>query len=310
MERMTRPSPQTDRVVALIGLLSAGPDRSLTLAELTRRLGVNKSSCYSMLCALVKAGWLLRDPRRKTYRLGPGLIAIGRRAADGFPAFEFAREMMEDLSLELHLHCTALAVHDDAASVLEQVQDPAALGVGFQRGAAYPLHSPPFGAAVFAWSDDETIERWLGEGDRRDEYLAALEAIRARGFGIELLPASPTGYRQLLAKLNERASGKVGGPSVEQILAELSDLAGQVTYLPVELDPDVGYHVNDLNAPVFGDDGRVVLLLALSGFRQALRGSEIHVIGERLRSVTDEVTSASGGRNPRPGHRRIPKADG
>ena len=77
---MARPSPQTDRVVALVGLLASSPDATITLAEATRRLRVNKSTCHSMLTALTEHAWLLRDPVRKTYRLGPALVA--RRPPD------------------------------------------------------------------------------------------------------------------------------------------------------------------------------------------------------------------------------------
>jgi DNA-binding IclR family transcriptional regulator len=77
---MARTSPPTDRVVATVSLLAARPDQPLSLAELTRRLGVNKSTGHAILASLVAAGWVLRDPTRKTYRLGPALVALGRSA--------------------------------------------------------------------------------------------------------------------------------------------------------------------------------------------------------------------------------------
>jgi DNA-binding IclR family transcriptional regulator len=52
--RVARPSPQTNRVVALVEILAARPNEALTLADVTRRLGVNKSTCYSMLQALTE----------------------------------------------------------------------------------------------------------------------------------------------------------------------------------------------------------------------------------------------------------------
>ena len=48
---VARPSLQTNRVVALVETLSARPNEALTQAEVTTRLGVNKSPCYSMLQA-------------------------------------------------------------------------------------------------------------------------------------------------------------------------------------------------------------------------------------------------------------------
>ena len=88
---MARTSPPTERVVATVSLLAARPDEPLSLAELTRRLGVNKSTGHAILTSLAAAGWVLRDPTRKTYRLGPALVALGRQAAASFPALDFAR---------------------------------------------------------------------------------------------------------------------------------------------------------------------------------------------------------------------------
>ena len=76
-EHMPRASPQTDRVVAVVELLTAHPGADFTLAELARRLGVSKPTCYPMLAALTRSGWLLRHPTRKTYRLGPALVPAG-----------------------------------------------------------------------------------------------------------------------------------------------------------------------------------------------------------------------------------------
>ncbi|MPY92516.1 MAG: helix-turn-helix domain-containing protein [Acidimicrobiia bacterium] len=291
---MPRPSPQTDRVVTLIGLLAASPDRHLTLAEVTRRLGVNKSTCHAILSALTEAGWLLRDPRRKTYRLGPALIGIGRQAAAGFPALEFARSAIAQLSLELHLHCAVLDVKDDVTTVLDQVRDPAARGIGLHPGASYPLQ-PPFGAVVVAWSEPEVVEAWLGHTapERRPGHRAALAAIRRRGFVVELAPPSAAGYRRLLTELDQRLPGPLAdGRRVEEVLSELAALADEERYLPTDLLDDAVYRLNDVNAPMFGADGSVVLVITLSGFTTPQTGRQVRAVGERLVRATTELNRA------------------
>ncbi|WP_155728604.1 helix-turn-helix domain-containing protein, partial [Mycobacterium avium] len=85
-----RPSPQTERVVNLFELLAADGSAGITLAEASRRLHVHKASCHSMLSELLRAGWLLRDPVRKTYHLGPALVRLGREAAARYPALVLA----------------------------------------------------------------------------------------------------------------------------------------------------------------------------------------------------------------------------
>ena len=94
-----RPSPQTERVVNLFEQLMGG-SQGMTLAEVSRHLNVHKASCHSMLSELLRAGWLLRDPVRKTYHLGPALVRLGREAAGRYPALVLARSVMAELSAE------------------------------------------------------------------------------------------------------------------------------------------------------------------------------------------------------------------
>ena len=51
MQRMPRPSPQTDRVVAVLNLLGHD-DAGLTASDIARRVGANRASCVHMLAAL------------------------------------------------------------------------------------------------------------------------------------------------------------------------------------------------------------------------------------------------------------------
>lgn len=289
--RMPRPSPQTDRVVAVIELLASRPGRPLTLAAVTRHLGVNKSTCYSMLSALTQAGWLLRDPFRKTYRLGPALAAVSRSAAAGFPALEFARPALESLSRETAANCAALSVADDHVTVLDQVRDLRAIGPGLAISAPIPLR-PPLGTAVVAWAAPEAVERWLEAAppEARPHLRRALAVVRSRGYTVELATRPPS-------RLGEAVVGGGGpGSRVTEMLAELADeLVGRDDFLGVELDAERPYLVGTVNAPVFDHQGRVTLLLSLSGFDGPLTGGEVEALGRRLVAATTALSAALGG---------------
>ena len=273
---MARPSPQTDRVVALVELLSLRPAEGVTLAEATRRLGINKSTCHSMLTALTSAGWLLRDPFRKTYRLGPGLVAVGRAAGEGFPALEFARSALEELSAELGLNCAALAVADDHATVLDQARDLRAAGPGLHAGTVLPVR-PPFGAVAVAWGDPSS---WLAAApeERRPRYAAALDAIRSRGYGVEVTPAPIEQLRRLVDQLD-----------MPHLLERLAD---EDEYLVGEVDPAREYPVTAINTAVRDGAGATVLVLALTGFPAPLSGADVAAVGERLVSSAQVVEAA------------------
>jgi DNA-binding IclR family transcriptional regulator len=282
---MARPSPQTDRVVALIEVLAARPDEALTLAEVTRRLGVNKSTCYSMLQALTDVGWLLRDPFHKTYRLGPALVAVGRAAAFGFAALEFVRPAMIELSLSVGSHCVALAVAPDHVTVVDQVRDVRAVGAPIGHGDI-PLR-PPFGAAVAAWSTDETAQRWLNfaPAGTQERYASALEAVRRRGYVVELAEPAWT--------------PPTDGASLSEVVERLA-LVLPPDVLPLDLDAARSYAVSAINAPVVDAERAVVLIVSLMGFPGPMTGAEVEATGGRLRNATETVSAALAGSGSMP----------
>ena len=210
---MARTSPPTDRVVMVVSLLAAHPNEPMTLAELTRRLGVNKSTGHAILTTLAGAGWVLRDPTRKTYRLGPALVAVGRTASESFPALDFARPAMVDLSLEFEASCAALGVGDGSITVLDQVRDPRSAVTGFRVGVSYPLR-PPFGAAVLAWADPDVLDEWLARvpADTRPYYREALAATHDRGFAVEIWSTPVARVREIVTQLGLDGAAGSGDP--------------------------------------------------------------------------------------------------
>ena len=312
---VTRPSPQTDRVVTVIELLGSGDETPMTLAEVTRRLGVNKSSCHSLLTALLGRGWLTRDPATLAYQLGPALIAVGQRAADGFPVLELVRPVMEEFAHRNGAHCVALGIAGDRGTVVAQVGD--------ERSTSRELPAtdialrPPLGTVIYAWEDEGTVRRWLaGEpSEAQRHHRAVLALTRRRGFSVELATPPETRLRTLVTQLRDglarqaTASPPTGagtanrsGDSIEamvdQLAGELAAMERLDDFLPLALEPGDHYLVSSLSAPVFDRDGRVSLSLSLLGMPEPLSGTDIERIGCQLAEATGAVTRAAGGTVP------------
>ena len=302
---MARPSPQTDRVITVVDLLTARPHEGLTLSEIARRLGVTPATCHPMLASLTQAGWLVRHPTRRTYRLGPAMVAAGHSAAAGFPALDFAHAVMVELQRDLGLAVLALVPSDGHATLVDLVRDPGVPGPAIRIGDQTPLH-PPFGIVRFAWSGDDDVDRWLSHAppstEVRDHYRRVLQATRQRGFSVDLATAPEARVHAALTRL-ERLKDDAGPEPATRLRAVLEDLAGELAteheFLPVTLQRARRYHVSSLSAPVFDGESAVTLMLALRGFRDAVKGADVHAIGDRLVRATDSITKSTGGRRPR-----------
>jgi DNA-binding IclR family transcriptional regulator len=275
---MARPSPQTERVVAVARLLAAHPDEGFTISELSRRLRLNKATCYPMVAALADAGWLVRDPVTKAYRLGPELITIGEAAGRSLPAVQLARPAMVELATELGVTCAAFTCDGGVATLADQVWDVRSTVQPLRVGLWSPVRAP-FGAVFTAWSDDDEIERWLkGVDDAlRSSYRAALTAARSRGFVVEL-----------------RTPAREPGPAAHGTgsLAELMppDVVAH-DFLLAELDPKASYPVSTIEAPVFDATGAVTLGLVLVGLPRSMSTPDIELAAKRLVEASTTLTA-------------------
>ncbi|MGB9224906.1 helix-turn-helix domain-containing protein, partial [Mycobacterium sp.] len=219
-----RPSPQTERVVNLFEHLAGDGSRGMTgmtLAEVSRQLSVHKASCHSMLSELLRAGWLLRDPVRKTYHLGPALVRLGREAAGRYPALVLARSAMAELSAETGAHCVAISVSEDYSTVVDQVRSRHGGGHPMPIGTQFP-HRPPYGASTVAWAGPEARERWLAAlpEDVRGRYRQATTAARKRGYAVGLHILPELRLRELAQIVR---SAEVRSTRLSQFAQELTD---------------------------------------------------------------------------------------
>ena len=257
-------------------LLAAHPDEGFTITEIGRRLRLNKATFYPMIVALTEAGWLLRDPTTKTYRLGPELITLGEAAGKALPAVPLARPAMVELATELGVTCGAFTLSEGMVTLVDQVWDVRSTVQPLRVGLWAPLRAP-YSAMFVAW-DDDAVADWLGtvtpEAERR--YAAAIKAIRERGYVVELrVPA------------HEPVTGTA---SVAALMP--MDPADEPSFLLGPIDPTRSYAVATIEAPVFDPMRGVALGLVLVGLPATMKGSELDAYGRRLVAAAEGVSKS------------------
>jgi DNA-binding IclR family transcriptional regulator len=296
---MARPAPGIERAVNVLNFLAAHPDEEFTLSELARRLHLNKATSHAMLAALTDAGYLLRHPARRTYTLGPALIALGNAAQFQFEAVEFARDEMRSLSEQLGLECLASTAVGDEIVIVARAGTPQPLGVSVQLGQRLPL-VPPLGTVFLAWAEPTEIDRWLrrlgpsADPAQLERCRAALAAVRERGYAVALEADARARLGRAVAELAQAPSRGRGREVVEELVEEL----GQEEYILLELEHAATYRINHISAPVFGPEGKVELTLTLVGFRDQLSAGQVPEYAERLLAAAVTVTKSIHGTAP------------
>lgn len=286
-----RPSPQTERVVNLFELLAADGSAGITLAEASRRLHVHKASCHSMLSELLRAGWLLRDPVRKTYHLGPALVRLGREAAARYPALVLARSVMDELAAATGAHCVAFSVSEDYSTVVDQVRSRRGGGHPMPIGTQFP-HRPPYGASTVAWAGTEDRERWLAAlpDEVRDRYREAIAAARQRGYAVGLHLLHDLRLQELALLVR---SAEVRSTRLSQLAQALTDeLIHQEEWFPISLAPDRSYKVSHIDSPILGPGPSIALMLSLVPSAEPMSGAAVTRLGTQLAAATRRLSEA------------------
>lgn len=184
------------RVVEILDLLSEEP-QGLTTSEISRRLGIARSSTHGLVHTLSHHGYLNTDGGERTrFRLGVRLIQLGLNVADSLDLRSVARPHLERLVARTHEtaflavpHGGELVYVDKVVSGVRQVRTDLRLGA---RG---PLHCSSLGKALLAALDDGSVQVAMKQLGMRPAtsfsivdlkvLLADLDATRRRGYSID-----------------------------------------------------------------------------------------------------------------------------
>nr|WP_090342636.1 helix-turn-helix domain-containing protein [Mycolicibacterium malmesburyense]CRL73150.1 transcriptional regulator [Mycolicibacterium malmesburyense] len=295
-ESSGRASPPTERVVSVLDFLAENPGQRYGVSELARRLGLSKPTCLGIVTTLSDAGYLVRDPTDKTYRLGPSLITLGHRAQESLRVSPAAREELRRLSSRFGVTAALSAVVDDRITLLDIVSPPGARP-GVEVGQSYPF-APPVGLMFVLW-DDEAERTWLAkeptlplrtDTERLNRVIAE---CRADGYLVERLTPGGRRLYALMAGMSTQLPDEL-----RALLGELVSDIGERVYLRGENGAGRKRHdISVISAPVYDHYQRQIMVASMH-VGTALTDNEISERARALVATADTVTEQLGGVKP------------
>ncbi|GAA4283797.1 hypothetical protein GCM10022261_13280 [Brevibacterium daeguense] len=292
---MARPSPQTERLVEIIEMLSEVGGSGRSLAEISTHLGVNKATIYPMLRELLNVGWLVRDPRTKLFRLGPRLVEVGRAAEESFELVDIVRPHALSLAQVLDATCMLVSEGPQGIVVVDVATGSARARQRGSNGSAIGLKAgdtisfkPPFASVVAAWGAEDLRQNWLSHAppEDRHELEECLAIIRERGFAVEEFRPSPAP----LGEIVHAAIGTAHGSQRARMLQQGISPAGQIQLLG-ELDNEVEYHPVSINAPIFDADERVAHILLVTDLELPVTGARVAEVGLEVVNTAQRIAA-------------------
>ena len=189
-------SPAT-AVERALNILEAAAQRrdGLTNSEISRKLGIPKSSASYILRTLERRGYLRRDAESGRYRLGLQILSLGGDAQANLDIADVALPFMRALEEKIHM-TVHLAVLDQGQAVyIEKVEAPGFFKVNTWVGRRMFLHSTSVGKCLLAWLPKHEVEalvRQQGLKKRTPKtittitrLLADLERVRNESYAVD-----------------------------------------------------------------------------------------------------------------------------
>lgn len=294
---MVRSALAANRALAILDWVAGHPGERFTLSELSRAVGVNIPSLMAVLQSLVEAGYLARDPARKTYQAGPALLAIGLSAGAHNPAFAILGKELAELAQAVGTECSATVAIGEQTMTVADAGRPSAQSLPMRVGARFPL-TAPVGHVFLAWAEPAEVEAWIARAEGPDVSIdrarIAAELAEVRRKGYSLFHFAQADYRP--ADALEHLAGRRDDPRRREQLRTAMAVFGEQRVL-IEPEPGQRYDVSNAVAPVFNAQGQVLMALVLNGFSQ-IEGGELLGHVERLLQATRLLTKSGGGRMP------------
>lgn len=195
MDQRTSTGPRlyhVDRALDLLEILAV-TNEGITLSEVSRKLGIAKSSAHSLLYTLVARAYIERSTDGHHFRLGPRAFEFANLTLEELELRKVASPHMEKLVKKLKMNAL-LAVRKGRQAVIIDNCGLCGLLTGAWIGIHAHLHASAAGKILIAYLSDDELER-LFRGHPLIKFtpntLTSLEAlkahladVRAQGFAV------------------------------------------------------------------------------------------------------------------------------
>ena len=183
------------RALDVIDYVADGPPEGRSGAEISKFLGVSRSSALSTARTLVAHGYLRVIEPGPRYRLGMSLIRLGDLAARQFPIAEICNPILREIAAETGLTARAAVADDGFPLFVDRVDGPGTVRFHTPLGRREPANATAAGKAILAALSDNDVRAMflttaLAAKTRHtitdvEVLLAQLAVIRSRGFAVD-----------------------------------------------------------------------------------------------------------------------------
>ncbi len=210
-----------EKAMQMLELFTANQPE-LSLGELSKALGVHKSTAYRIAVTLVEGGLLRWNPGKGTYALGLKILNLSSSLMNSLELRTQARPHLEKLVGEVNETVHLAVLDQDEAVYIDKLEAVRGIRIFSDVGKRAPCHCTALGKVLLAELPTEKVRSILERRGMKsytpntitsiEAFLEHLEQVRVRGYALDLEEHEPLVYciavpikdysRQIIASLS------------------------------------------------------------------------------------------------------------
>ena len=133
----------------------------ISLAELSKRVGLHNSTTFHLVKTMVSLGYIRQIKESKRYRIGRPLFALAASALDEMEMVSMATPVLDDLSRETGESSHFASRMSDAVVVMARTPGPGAFQLTDRVGVVRPAYCTALGKVILAALRPDQLDRYL-----------------------------------------------------------------------------------------------------------------------------------------------------
>jgi DNA-binding IclR family transcriptional regulator len=157
--------PAVEQALRILFRLAKAESAHMNLTEICDKVGMHKSTAFSILHTLQKFGLVQTSGRGKGYTLGPGLIGLSRKFLDTLSAPKLAEPLLAELATKVEATAALGLIADKNVFVAAKHEGGRVLGITMRVGHRFPLTYGSHGKAIAAFLPEKELDSLLKDAE-------------------------------------------------------------------------------------------------------------------------------------------------
>lgn len=211
--------PAVEQAIRVMFCLANSGSNPKSLTDICSEVGIHRSKAFSILGTLNEYDLVIKNPNRRGYVLGPGLLTLTGKMLEKLSLSRYIEPILYDLARKAGATVALGVISGDKTVVVAQYEGAPGIGISAPLGHVTPITYGAHGKAIAAFLPEAEFEEMLkskelffhGSPDKFDKarLMRELDQCRRDGFAMELGDMLP-GVNAIAATVLDQNGKPVG----------------------------------------------------------------------------------------------------